>query len=127
MPCGSCSLEEVEKGWNEILNVIKPLNHSVEAFLRAARPKQIEGNVLIVEVFYPFHKDRLEEARNRKIVEEGLTRILKINLAFQCILSKDKKTPLVIRNDTPMEKVSEQLASEEVKSDIYDVAKEIFG
>lgn len=124
--CG-CKIEDVEKGWNEILNVIKPLNHSVEAFLRAARPKHIEGNVLIVEVFYPFHKDRLEEARNRKIVEEGLTRVLKSNLAFECVLSTDKKRPLVISNDTPMEKVSEQLAKEEVKTDIYDVAKEIFG
>jgi len=49
-------------------------------------------------------------------------------------LSKDKKPPLVIRNDTPMEKVSEQLAKEGESSaqnsspnDIYDVAKEIFG
>ncbi len=132
--CVTCTAQDVEKAWGQILANIKPINHSVEAFLRASRPKAIDKNVLIVEVFYPFHKDRLEEAKNRKIVENGLTKVLNTNLAFECVLSSDKKAPLVIRNDTPMEKVSDQLAKEESDiqkntggSDIYDVAKEIFG
>jgi len=56
-------------------------------------------------------------------------KVLGVELAFECILGKSKKEPLVIKNDTPMENVSEQLVEEkkEDKKDLYDVAKDIFG
>jgi DNA polymerase-3 subunit gamma/tau len=128
---GDCALEieKIEEKWGSLLTVVKPLNHSVEAFLRATRPKSVKGNVLMLEVFYPFHKDKLEEQKNRKIVEDGISKIFGVNLGFECVLSKNKKEPLVIKNDTPMEHVSDQLVGEkkEEGGDIYDVAKEIFG
>jgi hypothetical protein len=120
------SLQEVEKEWGNVLLAVKPFNHSVEAFLRAARPKLVSGNSLVLEVFYPFHKDRLEEAKNRKIVENGLSKVFSVDLCFECTLAKVKKEPLVINNDTPEEKINEILVDDK-KKDLYDVAKEIFG
>ncbi|MDD2483341.1 MAG: DNA polymerase III subunit gamma/tau [Candidatus Shapirobacteria bacterium] len=124
-------VEAVEEKWGNLLMAIKPFNHSVEAFLRASRPKSIKGKTLLLEVFYPFHKDRLEEAKNRKIVEECMTKVFGIDLCFECILGKSKKEPLVIKNDTPMQNVSDQLMENKNDKagggDIYDVAKEIFG
>lgn len=125
-----CSVEiaKIEEKWGSLLTTVKPLNYAVEAFLRATRPKAIKGNVLMLEVFYPFHKDRLEEAKNRKIVEEGITKVFGVNLSFECVLGKNKREPLVIKNDTPMEHVSEKLVEKKQDGgDIYDVAKEIFG
>ncbi|MFA6369104.1 MAG: hypothetical protein WCX20_01870, partial [Candidatus Shapirobacteria bacterium] len=126
-----CSLrmETVEKKWSSLLMTIKPFNHSVEAFLRATRPISIKNKKVILEVFYPFHKDRLEEEKNRKIVEDCMNKTYGINLCFECVLGKSKKGPLVIKNDTPMENVSDQLVEKKnnSSSDIYDVAKEIFG
>lgn len=129
---GSLSIEEIVGKWGNLLSAIKCCNYSVEAFLRASRPKLIKGNVLVLEVFYPFHKDRLEESRNRKIVEDGVTKVFGINLSFECVLAKNKKEPLVIGNDTPMENVSDKLLENKNENkagngDIYDVAKEIFG
>ena len=130
---GDCSLglEIIEEKWGSLLTAVKPLNYAVEAFLRATRPKAVQGNTLMLEVFYPFHKDRLEEQKNRKIVEEGISKVFGMDLGFECVLSKNKKEPLIIKNDTPMEHVSDQLAEnqgDKAKSgDIYDVAKEIFG
>jgi len=123
-------LEKIEHSWGNILLAVKPFNHSVEAFLRASRPIKLKGRNLVLEVFYPFHKDRLEEPRNRKIVEEGLLKVLGVELVFECILGKSKKAPLVIQNDTPVESVNENLVEEEKKEnkqDLYDVAKDIFG
>ena len=124
-------IDKIVELWGNVLLSVKPFNHSVEAFLRAARPVELEGRKLVLEVFYPFHKDRLEEPRNRKIVEEGLLKTLGVELAFECILGKNKKEPLVIQNDTPVESVSEHLVpengKEEKKADLYDVAKDIFG
>jgi len=128
--CAIC-VEAVEEKWGNLLMTIKPFNHSVEAFLRASRPKSIKGKTLLLEVFYPFHKDRLEEAKNRKIVEECITKVFGVDLCFECVLGKSKKEPLIIKNDTPMENVSDQLMENKNDKagggDIYDVAKEIFG
>lgn len=122
------NMEDIENGWGNVLSSVKFFNHSVEAFLRATRPKVIKGNILVVEVFYPFHKERLQESKNRQIIEGSLKKVFKTDLGFECILGKSKKEPLVIKNDTPIESVSEQLVNEEKKDqDIYDVAKEIFG
>jgi len=127
----SLELEAIEEKWGNLLTAVKPFNYAVEAFLRATKPKSIKGNVLLLEVFYPFHKDRLEESKNRKIVEDGITKAFGVNLSFECVLAKNKKQPLVIKNDTPIEHVSDQLTenkNDKVGSgDIYDVAKEIFG
>jgi DNA polymerase III subunit gamma/tau len=126
----NCSLEigVVEQKWGNLLMTIKPFNHSVEAFLRATKPISIKGTTLLLEVFYPFHKDRLEESKNRKIVEDCMAKIFGVNLCFKCVLGKSKKQPLVIKNDTPVENINDNLAEKKVdKSDIYEVAKEIFG
>jgi len=122
-------LAELESKWGNLLLAVKPFNHSVEAFLRATRPSRIENGELILEVFYPFHKDRLEESRNRKIVEEGLNKVFGVALTFNCVLSKGKKKALVINNETPRETISEDLVNKEKedKKDLYDVAKDIFG
>jgi len=123
------TLEKVKESWGNILLAVKPFNHSVEAFLRASRPIKLKERNLTLEVFYPFHKDRLEEPKNKGIVEKSLLKVLGVELVFNCILGKNKKEPLVIRNDTPMESVSEHLVEEDKdeKKDLYDVAKDIFG
>lgn len=122
------SIEEVEKLWIPILNFIKPRNHTVEAFLRAARPIKVEGDMVEIEVFYPFHKDKLEEAKNRVIVEIGISEIVGKELRVKCSLGKLKrsKEPVVL----PVEEVT----TSEIDSgpnggggDIYQIAKEIFG
>lgn len=122
------NLEKIEQSWGNILLAIKPFNHSVEAFLRAARPIKFNGRNLTLEVFYPFHKDRLEEPKNRKLVEEGLLKVLGVELVFDCVLGKSKSKPLIIKNDTPVENISEQLVENKKDGqDLYDVAKDIFG
>ena len=119
---------KIEEGWGRVLTAVKPFNHSVEAFLRAARPKAIEGNLVTLEVFYPFHKDRLEEQKNRKIVETGFKEALGIEIIFECVLSESKQAPLIIKNDTPNALVNDKLEeTAKTNGDIYDVAKEIFG
>ena len=122
-------VEAVEKEWSNVLTAVKPYNHSVEAFLRAARPTKIRGDRVVLEVFYPFHKDKLEEPKNRQIVEKGLNKVFGMEVSFECVLSKGKEKPLVVQNDTPVEEVSEKLSENNSgeSGDIYDVAKQIFG
>lgn len=120
-------LAEVEEKWGNILGAVKPYNHSVEAFLRAARPKKIKDGKLLIEVFYKFHKEKLEEEKNRKIVEMGLLKVFGGAVRFDCVLAEaDSKRamPMVNVNKEVKDSRDRSVASE---SEIYDVAKNIFG
>lgn len=53
--------------WLALMAAVKPQNHSVEAFLRSASG-ELKGKTLLIKPFYPFHKEKLEEPRNFKIL-----------------------------------------------------------
>lgn len=114
---GEGNLEKIEELWGEVLKAVKPYNHSVEAFLRAARPKKMEGDRLVIEVFYKFHKDKLEEAKNRQIVDKGLRQIYGEGINFVCVLGERRKQNSEARG--------QNLEEKEEEAD-YDKAEEIF-
>jgi DNA polymerase-3 subunit gamma/tau len=118
-------VDKVVEEWGKVLQAVKPYNHSVEAFLRAVRPNKISGNRLVCDVFYPFHKDKLEEQKNRQIVEKGLRDVFGVDLEFECVLASSKREPIVVQNDTPEEVVAPTVSQS--GDEMYDVAKQIFG
>lgn len=73
---GKIKLEQVSAKWKEILAEMKPHNHSLEALLKATKPTGFDGKCLALEVFYKFHKERLEEERYRGMVEEVISKVL---------------------------------------------------
>jgi DNA polymerase-3 subunit gamma/tau len=58
--------------WQAVLKQIKTTNTTVEALLHSARPVGIEGTTGTIEVFYPFHKEQLEQEKNKRIVEKAI-------------------------------------------------------
>lgn len=80
--------------WNNVLQAIKPYNHSLEALLRSARPKGLEDGTLTLEVFYKFHKERLETVKNRHLLQKVLKELSGIPLKVRCVLGeKDNPKP----------------------------------
>lgn len=111
---GGVELKRVEEYWPEILSKVRPMNHSVGALLKACRPLEVKGEILILEVFYPFHKERLETEKCRSIVEEATGGVLGMPMKIKCILGKKKP---VLRT-API--------TEEEPSDILEEAEKIF-
>lgn len=81
------SLEEVNSKWNQILSTLAPKNHSVAGLLRSTKPKAVEGKFLILEVFYKFHKEQLEQDMKRRMLEEALAQVV-APLSVRCILGE---------------------------------------
>ena len=94
--------------WGDLLQGVKPLNHSVEALLRAARPLKMDHGFLTLEVFYKFHKERLDSEKCRVIVEEVASQLLGNPVKLKCVLGA--------KNHLPAEK----------NDDIIEIASEIF-
>lgn len=118
-------LKKIQGKWMEILTNVRPLNNSVSALLRATRPIEINGGVLILEVFYRFHKERLEEERCRRIIEDVAAQVLGTPIKLKCVLGEKKNTETLRNDETQM--VSDENLSNDESDDIIRTAEEIFG
>ncbi len=117
---GDVSIGEIEAKWQEILKEVRPKNHSVEALLRSSKPIGVNGNSLELEVFYKFHKERLETDKCRRIVEDSISNLMGRHLRIVCKLGEGKR----MKTDTA---VVENISGAAVDEDILKAAEEIFG
>ena len=79
--------------WDGVLETIKSYNHSLEALLKSCRPLKIEEGTLILEVFYKFHKERLEEPKNKNTLEKVVSEVLAVPTKVRCVLGKKSSEP----------------------------------
>ena len=107
---GKIDVDQVRTKWQEILKAMRPHNHSLEALLRSCSPYGFEGNYLVLNVFYQFHKDRLEVDRHKKLVEEVVSAALNQPVRIKYLLAT--------KSDNLMKVVD---------NDIIKTAEEIFG
>lgn len=95
---GKIKLEQVIDKWKEILEEIKPQNHSLEALLKATKPAGFDGKCLALEVFYKFHKERLEEERYRRMVEGAISKVLAQPITIKYYLGQKNRQTDIIKN-----------------------------
>lgn len=102
----SISMSKVETNWGQFLEKVKKVNVHLVALLRSTRPVEVSGDILTIEVFYSFHKDKLEEPKIYKMLEGFMEEIFntKVGLKF-IIASRQNKVPVTV-----------------VKSDVVDVS-----
>jgi DNA polymerase-3 subunit gamma/tau len=103
--------------WKTILTRVRPINTSIEALLRAARPVGYDGSNLTLGVYYRFHKERLEEVSHRKVLEDVAASVIGCPIKVTCTL-----TDPPIKKDIPTPPLTETK-----DNDIIKIAEEIFG
>jgi|WetSurSiteA1Bulk_404760.scaffolds.fasta_scaffold03998_3 DNA polymerase III subunit gamma/tau len=115
------ALKEVSDDvWKSILSAVRPINTSIEALLRAARPIGYDGKSLTLGVFYKFHKERLEDIRNRKILEDVVETVMGNKIRVVCTLTEQPPKKEVVEE-------SKAVLTEGEDKDIIKIAEEIFG
>ena len=58
--------------WGELLRVIRPLSRPVEALLNSCEPVSVKGDLVTLGFYHGFHKERMDEEKNRRVVEDAL-------------------------------------------------------
>jgi DNA polymerase-3 subunit gamma/tau len=111
------SLDHIKKGWDQLLSKLQPKNHSAAALLRSARPKNIVGNHLTIEVYYEFHRQRLETPKINLLVAETLEEVFgsKFRVGFELGAKK-----IQVKNNQSQDQTTENL------EDLLKVAEEVF-
>jgi DNA polymerase-3 subunit gamma/tau len=81
-------LENVKESWNKIIDEVRPHNHSLFGFLQAMKPKSATDATLTISTKYGFHKERINDSKNRKIIEDAIQRVIGKKLSITCELEK---------------------------------------
>ncbi len=111
---GEINYDRVVADWPELLTRLTPKNHSVVGLLRGARPKEVVGNKLIIEVFYEFHKSQLEQVARREMIESEVAKMWG-PMMVTCVLGNKAKP----KQEVVVNNVDEKKA--------VDEAVEVFG
>lgn len=106
--------------WKNILMAVRPVNASIEGLLRSSKPVAYDGKTLTLGVFYKFHKERLEDAHHKKVLEDVLTTVLNGPTRIACTLV-DPPSKVVMQEAT-----REPILTETKDTDIMKIAEDIF-
>lgn len=75
--------------WEQFLNEIKAQNHALYMIVRSASLGGIEGGKLTILVKFKFYADRLNELKNRKIVESCASKLVGSTVILDCQVKID--------------------------------------
>ena len=81
------TLDTINGRWGLILSQTKLKNHSVEALLRSCQPLAVEGREVVLGFYHPFHKGKIEEPKNKGIVESAISQVVEGSCHIRCVLS----------------------------------------
>jgi len=97
---GEISDDWLRENWSRLLSEVRPFNRMAEALLRSCRPVRVDGNVVVVGVRHPFHKGKIEDPRNKEVVEKVLMQLTGTPCRLSCVV----QSPETQVNQTRQEK-----------------------
>ncbi len=101
-----------ETTWKKILDGVKPISLSIAGLLNSAKPISLENNSLKLGVYYQFHKDKLEETKTKKMLEEIALSVMGQEVRIECCLAEaPKKVELTNVSNQNIISVAEQMFS----------------
>ena len=83
----SFTVEKLNEYWKDIIEALKPFNHSVAGVMRSAHPKEIKEDLLVIETQYKFHQERLSEANVRDMVSTVLKKLFGVKVRIEVVLA----------------------------------------
>jgi len=81
--------EKILSRWSEVLAKIKKYNHSLSFILHQCLPRDLAGNRLCLAFKYKFHKDRINEAKMKEIVQNVLREVYGAPLSIEAVIDEN--------------------------------------
>ncbi|OGG09930.1 DNA polymerase III, subunit gamma and tau [Candidatus Gottesmanbacteria bacterium RBG_16_43_7] len=85
---GLVTLTKMQEHWNDIIDELKPINHSIAGVMRSARPKSLENSIMTIEAFYKFHQEKLSEVKTREAISSVIRKLFGESVTIQIVLGK---------------------------------------
>jgi DNA polymerase III subunit gamma/tau len=85
---GKITFDKLAQHWKDIIEELKPHNHSIAGVLRSARPKSVTDGKVVVEAFYKFHQEKLSEPRTKELFTSVLKKLFGETVKVEIVLGK---------------------------------------
>ncbi len=119
------SLKNIREYWCEILEKVKPKNHSITVFLKTCQPIDVKCDEIIISCEYSFHKDKLQKVEIRSIIENVIEEILKGKVFLKFITQDEAKKMGYEIEETNFVKKEKQ--TEDKEDNLVNSALDMFG
>jgi len=116
-------LERIKKVWPGVWEKVKKEKMSVAAYLREGKPSGFEKDILTIgfPAKFSLHKEVLEEAKNRKLIEKALKELfgkeIKVRFATVESVGSQPSQPAAVskKGASPAEKIDEPIIRSAIK------------
>jgi len=99
-------IDYVSSRWREFIKSLRGEGSSgnLDAFLRSAcDPVAVEDDTLVLGFYYSFHKEKIEDAKYRHLVEKKLKEVFGRPYKIRCVLVDSKReAPSQARTENPV-------------------------
>ena len=118
---GTLTLNEVERVWPQVIELVKAKRMSLSLYLAEAEPAEVEGAVIVLGLpsEFRFHKETLEKDLNKQVIENAFAQALNKKVRVQCVVTERDGTTQEAAGDIAPPK-------DESVPDIVSKALEIF-
>ncbi|HCW50934.1 MAG TPA: hypothetical protein DGR79_02550, partial [Clostridiales bacterium] len=90
---GPGTLAWVEANWSRLLEAVKEKSVFVRAFLLMAKPLALRDGVLTLGFESRFHKEQLEQTKNKQVLEDTLSELAGAEIKVECRLLEGAMEP----------------------------------
>jgi DNA polymerase-3 subunit gamma/tau len=86
------SIDEVNQKWPDVIKTAGTENKTIETLLRVIRPKNTNNDIITFEVDFKFHAERMDNNKNKLIIEKILYTVFGRKLFYKCVIENKRKT-----------------------------------
>jgi len=100
IPLSERNLAFFQQHWKSVVQNLKGVGSTgnMDALLRSAcDPIELDGNTIVLGFYYQFHKEKIEDPKYRRFVEEAISKVFGAEYKVRCVLApkKQKKKTLL--------------------------------
>ena len=87
---GDLSLNDVERVWAQVIELVKAKRMSLSLYLAEAEPSEVDGSVITLGLpsEFRFHKETLEKDLNKQVIEDAFAQALSKKVRVQCVVTE---------------------------------------
>lgn len=85
------SIDEINQRWSEVVNSASIDNKTLVTLLKVIRPVSINNDIINFEVDFKFHAERLDNNKNKLVIEKILYTVFRTKLFYKCTIQNKRK------------------------------------
>jgi len=110
--------------WANFLAAVRSVDKALEALLRDCEPVSVLENTVTLGFYYPLHREKAEEDKRRRTLEETMGKFLGRPIRVKCVVVPKKKAQQSTPKLSPAEDPVVKVAVEKLGARVVEIRQE---